>query len=167
VIVYVGSAEMYAVATGLFALGLLTDALDGFVARRWHVESKLGTVILEPVCDFLLGVSAILVLTTTDVWSWWVLWVTLAVLAMLQSISQIDLKAQKRHDYDESLIKNLKRHQYYIHPIFFVGVEIITFMVLVFQASESWVLLAVIGLIVGGVVYMKKWRILDMIAGPK
>jgi len=41
----------------LFILAAITDALDGFLARRWHVESKFGR-IMDPFCDKVLVIGA-------------------------------------------------------------------------------------------------------------
>ena len=47
-----------------FAAAALTDQLDGFLARRWHVESRFGTVA-DPLADrLMIGTAAILMLAT-------------------------------------------------------------------------------------------------------
>jgi len=48
-------------ATVLFILGAITDALDGYLARKWHVESAFGR-IMDPVCDKILVIGAFLYL---------------------------------------------------------------------------------------------------------
>jgi len=54
----------------LFAVASFTDWLDGFVARTYHVESKLGAV-LDPIADKLLMTSAIVMLTAElRIWPW-------------------------------------------------------------------------------------------------
>ena len=35
--------------TMFYAMGLLTDAVDGFLARRPHAESKLGALSISPI----------------------------------------------------------------------------------------------------------------------
>jgi CDP-diacylglycerol--glycerol-3-phosphate 3-phosphatidyltransferase/cardiolipin synthase len=50
-------------ALGLFLLGVLSDALDGFIARSQRQQSQLGTV-LDPIADKLLILSALISLST-------------------------------------------------------------------------------------------------------
>lgn len=49
------------VATVLFILAAITDALDGHLARRWKVESKFGR-IMDPFCDKILILGAVIYL---------------------------------------------------------------------------------------------------------
>ena len=51
----------YATALILFAIAGFTDALDGFLAKQFHWESRLGS-ILDPLADKLLLVSSFLAL---------------------------------------------------------------------------------------------------------
>ncbi len=50
-------AWLLPVAIVVFILAAATDALDGFLARRWHVESKFGRV-MDPFCDKVLVIGA-------------------------------------------------------------------------------------------------------------
>ncbi len=45
------------VAIVVFILAAVTDSLDGYLARRWHVESKFGR-IMDPFCDKVLVIGA-------------------------------------------------------------------------------------------------------------
>ena len=45
------------VAAVLFAIAAATDALDGYLARRWRVESAFGRV-MDPLCDKVLVLGA-------------------------------------------------------------------------------------------------------------
>lgn len=42
----------------LFIAAAVTDALDGYFARLWHVESKFGR-IMDPFCDKVLIIGAL------------------------------------------------------------------------------------------------------------
>lgn len=48
-------------AASLFVLGALTDALDGWLARRWNVVSVFGRV-MDPVADKILVIGAFIYL---------------------------------------------------------------------------------------------------------
>ena len=45
------------IALTLFLVASVTDAVDGFIARRWNIRSELGT-FLDPLADKLLLISA-------------------------------------------------------------------------------------------------------------
>lgn len=46
----------------LFILAAITDAMDGYYARKWEVESKFGR-IMDPFCDKVLILGALLFLS--------------------------------------------------------------------------------------------------------
>jgi len=62
---YLEAADGPAWGAGVFfAAAALTDQLDGYLARRWHVESRFGTVA-DPLADrLMIGTAAILMLAT-------------------------------------------------------------------------------------------------------
>lgn len=45
------------IALTIFTISVLTDAIDGYIARRYYQKTKLGT-FLDPVADKLLIISA-------------------------------------------------------------------------------------------------------------
>lgn len=54
----------------LFALAAITDWLDGYIARKYNLESKLGA-LLDPVADKMLTTAAlILVCHSNAIWVW-------------------------------------------------------------------------------------------------
>lgn len=91
--VFIGTAIYYAesVAAGLpnenlrwsaiavFGVAALSDALDGYVARRWNQRSRLGAV-LDPLADKVLLLSAMLTLTFTTWPQQFPLWFPLLVI---------------------------------------------------------------------------------------
>lgn len=46
-------------ALAFFLMGIVSDALDGFLARRHHEETELGT-LLDPIADKFLILSALI-----------------------------------------------------------------------------------------------------------
>lgn len=56
----------------LFAAAGLSDGLDGFIARHWHVTSRFGAW-LDPAADKLLMLLCLLALWHIDVTPWWLL----------------------------------------------------------------------------------------------
>jgi CDP-diacylglycerol--glycerol-3-phosphate 3-phosphatidyltransferase len=47
-----------------FAAAALTDQVDGYLARRWHVESRFGT-IADPLADRLMIGTAVVLMWAT------------------------------------------------------------------------------------------------------
>ncbi len=60
-----------AVAGGLFLIASLTDFFDGFIARRFQVESSFGR-FLDPIADKVLVTSALIMLISLGRVSAWV-----------------------------------------------------------------------------------------------
>jgi CDP-diacylglycerol--glycerol-3-phosphate 3-phosphatidyltransferase len=57
-------------AATLFVLAAVSDFFDGYLARRWHVESSLGA-FLDTTADKLLVTGALLALTAINRVSIW------------------------------------------------------------------------------------------------
>ena len=55
-------AAMYATAFAIFVTAAVTDVLDGMLARRWNVRSRIGA-FLDPAADKTLMVSGFLYYT--------------------------------------------------------------------------------------------------------
>lgn len=62
--------QNYLTALILFLIGGLSDGLDGFLARRYKWESDLG-VILDPMGDKLMMLTAYLLLGWNLLLPWW------------------------------------------------------------------------------------------------
>ena len=77
IIYYALVRELFAVALSLFLTAAITDALDGWIARHYHLQTRLGA-LLDPVADKLLVVMTVITLT-------WLqripLWLTVAVIS--------------------------------------------------------------------------------------
>lgn len=59
------------VAAGLFVVGMATDGIDGFVARRYNLVTDLGK-ILDPIADKVLTSGALIALSILGELPWWV-----------------------------------------------------------------------------------------------
>jgi cardiolipin synthase len=70
----------YPAVMGLFALAAFTDALDGFLAKRFGWTSELGKV-LDPTADKLLLVTVFVCLSVVGLVPWW-----LTVLVILRDL---------------------------------------------------------------------------------
>jgi cardiolipin synthase len=57
-------------AFAILVLSSLTDWLDGLIARRFNMMSRLGQ-LLDPIADRLVVASTIIVLAVRDVMPWW------------------------------------------------------------------------------------------------
>jgi len=63
----------FGLAMVLFAIAGISDALDGFLAKHYHWESRLGS-ILDPLADKLLLVASFATLTWLGFIPNWLLW---------------------------------------------------------------------------------------------
>src|SRR5690349_15102124 len=53
----------------VFGIAAITDQVDGFLARRWHVESRFGK-IADPLADRLMIDAAVILLVAYDRLPW-------------------------------------------------------------------------------------------------
>ncbi|MEP6342894.1 MAG: CDP-diacylglycerol--glycerol-3-phosphate 3-phosphatidyltransferase [Maricaulaceae bacterium] len=64
---------------GLFIILVLTDFLDGFLARRWNVTSDFGRM-LDPIADKLFVAGLLICFTILTNGTWWILAPTLIII---------------------------------------------------------------------------------------
>ncbi|KAK4196505.1 CDP-alcohol phosphatidyltransferase-domain-containing protein [Triangularia verruculosa] len=62
--------DQHALALGLFAYAGVTDALDGWIARRWGLQTVVGTVI-DPMADKMLMTVLVVALTVKGTLPLW------------------------------------------------------------------------------------------------
>jgi cardiolipin synthase len=62
----------YAWSLAVFVIAGVTDALDGYIAKRFNARSKLGA-ILDPIADKALLVSAYVMLTVMELIPFWLM----------------------------------------------------------------------------------------------
>jgi CDP-diacylglycerol--glycerol-3-phosphate 3-phosphatidyltransferase len=53
----------------VFGIAGITDQVDGFLARRWHVESRFGKIV-DPLADRLMIDAAVILLVAYDRLPW-------------------------------------------------------------------------------------------------
>ncbi len=87
----------------VFALAAITDQIDGWLARRWHVESEFGKVA-DPLADRLMIDSAVLLLYLADRLPWAALLILVRDLALL---SGYKLVAPRGFDLSVSFLGKL------------------------------------------------------------
>jgi cardiolipin synthase len=76
-VVWALGTEQFALALFLFAVAGISDGLDGFLAKHYHWESRLGS-ILDPIADKLLLVASFATLTWLGALPVWLLWLVIA-----------------------------------------------------------------------------------------
>ena len=65
--------NMPLLALGIFLFAGLTDVVDGFIARKFNMITKIGKVY-DPLVDKLMKITAILCLTYEEIIPSWVIW---------------------------------------------------------------------------------------------
>jgi CDP-diacylglycerol---glycerol-3-phosphate 3-phosphatidyltransferase len=84
----------YAVAS-VFALAGATDQIDGWLARRWHVQSQFGKYA-DPLADRLMIAAAVVLLWLDGRLPW----PALAVIAARDGALLLGYPAARKHGYD-------------------------------------------------------------------
>jgi len=64
----------FAWAFGVYLFAALTDVLDGWLARRWHQTTPLGT-LLDPIVDIVFNLTTLAGLAAANLLHTWVFWV--------------------------------------------------------------------------------------------
>lgn len=150
--------DLWRPAAIVFAVALLTDAIDGWLARKYGWTSKLGGEVLEPVCDLILSIAALGALAFAGVWSWWLIVVIAVVTVAFQLISNYADRGQ--------IMRRLKRHQHYLHPMFFVAVVLAAFLTVLRQTDPPFLVALLIVVVIMIILASKRDRIKDLLNGP-
>lgn len=77
IIVSTMTAGWYEIAFTLFLIAGLSDALDGYIAKRWNMQSELGAY-LDPLADKLLIVSIFIVMADLGLLPVWLVGLVIA-----------------------------------------------------------------------------------------
>ncbi len=76
IFIYYYSIDQPMIALGIYFLAGITDVLDGYIARRFNMSTKLGTM-LDPLADKLMLIAALGCLTYSNLIPEWVLYAVL------------------------------------------------------------------------------------------
>jgi CDP-diacylglycerol--glycerol-3-phosphate 3-phosphatidyltransferase len=102
VVLVLRADDGYSVAAGIvFAVAGITDQVDGFLARRWHVESEFGKYA-DPLADRLMIDAAIILLWLADRLPWIALAIILVRDVVLVGGSRFAIK--RGYEFDVSLL---------------------------------------------------------------
>jgi cardiolipin synthase len=76
-VVWALATQQFMLALLLFAVAGISDGLDGFLAKHFHWESRLGS-ILDPIADKLLLLASFATLSWLGLLPIWLLWLVVA-----------------------------------------------------------------------------------------
>jgi len=65
-------SQQYSLSLVVFVVAGVTDALDGFIAKRYNAQTKLGA-LLDPLADKALLVSAYVMLSIMELVPFWLM----------------------------------------------------------------------------------------------
>jgi len=82
----------------VFGVAGVTDQIDGWLARRWHVESEFGKYA-DPLADRLMIDVAIIMLVIADRLPWW----ALAIILVRDGLLIVGTKVALPRGYDFSV----------------------------------------------------------------
>jgi CDP-diacylglycerol---glycerol-3-phosphate 3-phosphatidyltransferase len=103
----------------VFAVAGVTDQVDGFLARRWHVESQFGK-IADPLADRLMIDAAAIMLWVTDRLPWYAALVILT--RDLFMVVGYRLVANRGYDFEVTRVGKLATWVLYLA----IGLVIVT-----------------------------------------
>ena len=157
--------QNYLIALLLFLIGGLSDGLDGFLARRYKWETELG-VILDPMGDKLMMLSAYLLLGWHYLLPWWL--VSLVIFRDLIIVAGTLLYRQ--------FIGDAKLKPLFISKLNTVFQILLVLIIMFSQVikvdsliTDSLLWLVVVTTLMSGYAYMNKWgrRALKSLKGNK
>jgi cardiolipin synthase len=95
--------QQYQWALFVLVFVALTDAIDGFLARRLHQKSALGAY-LDPIADKLLLSSSFIVLAMEKQIGWWLTMMVLSRDVLLLVVAAVILIVQGYRPFPPSLL---------------------------------------------------------------
>lgn len=148
--------ERYQLALLLFAVAGVSDGIDGYIAKRFHYESRLGS-ILDPLADKLLLVATYLTLAWGELLPWWLAAavVTRDLLILLGAISFHFLVGE--YEMEPSIISKFNTVAQIVlglSAVFSAGVH-----VLPAAALDGLVMLVLATTVISGIDYVWTWGV--------
>jgi CDP-diacylglycerol---glycerol-3-phosphate 3-phosphatidyltransferase len=107
-------------AAAVFAVAGITDQVDGYLARRWHVESEFGK-FADPLADRLMIDAAIVLLWIEDRLPWPALAIILLRDVVLVGGSRFALK--RGYTFEVSLLGKVATWVLYAAIVFILATE--------------------------------------------
>jgi cardiolipin synthase len=89
-------------AAVLLAAAAVTDGLDGFLARRWNVSTRLGAY-LDPIADKALLSGAFLALGIAGALPWWLVGLVFGRDVLILAGSLVAMCWKRRRDFPPSV----------------------------------------------------------------
>jgi cardiolipin synthase (CMP-forming) len=68
------------ICVGIYIIAAITDFFDGWLARRWHLQSSLGRM-LDPIADKVLVAVILLVLCSDNILNGGHIWAAIIIMA--------------------------------------------------------------------------------------
>ncbi len=112
----------YRTALVWFAIASVTDVLDGFLARRLRVVSKIGA-LLDPVADKVLLSGSFLTLGWKGIIPIWLMILVLGRDLMILSFAIVALARKTRRDFPPSVWGKASTASQIAYVLFAVGYE--------------------------------------------
>lgn len=72
VVFFSGSPHAYAYASAVYAVAGITDVLDGIIARKYNLITKLGK-ILDPLADKMMTITVFVCISIAGLMPWWII----------------------------------------------------------------------------------------------
>jgi cardiolipin synthase len=112
----------YRTALVWFSIASFTDALDGYLARRFHAGSKIGA-LLDPVADKVLLSGSFLALGLKGVIPFWLMAIVLGRDLLILGFAIVALARKLRRDFPPSIWGKASTAAQIAYVLFAVGHE--------------------------------------------